>query len=368
MKQQLLAAYGGSDATEAAVAQGLTWLATNQQGDGSWSLIGPYRNGIADSFENKAAATAMALLAFQGAGQTNQVGEFSGECAKGWRWLLKQQDKEGNFLRTAPLPLSHQFYTAAQCTMALCELYQMTEDETYREPAELAVSHLLNSQADDGGWRYHPGSTDGDTSVTAWVVTALQTARMAGLEVPEGTLRRADGFLDTVAHQDGSQYRYRPNKEPRPSMTAAGLLCRQYLGWARDDPRMIAGVEYLTQPENLIDYQTEPNVYYWYYATQVCHNMGGRYWDTWNEVMRDELPRQQVKTGDEKGSWYPSEPHEDAWAREGGRLYVTCLSLYVLETYYRHLPIYTDLYQPGEEPLALDAKETTEAGGQELDD
>ena len=30
----------------------------------------------------------------------------------------------------------------------------------------------------------------------------------------------------------------------------------------------------------------------------------------------------------------------DRWAPNGGRLFVTSLSIYMLETYYRHLPIY----------------------------
>ena len=30
----------------------------------------------------------------------------------------------------------------------------------------------------------------------------------------------------------------------------------------------------------------------------------------------------------------------DQWGQHGGRLYTTCLSIYMLEVYYRHLPIY----------------------------
>ncbi len=48
--------------------------------------------------------------------------------------------------------------------------------------------------------------------------------------------------------------------------------------------------------------------------------------------------------GREAGSWDPMKPSEDEWARYGGRLYVTCLSLYMLEVYYRHLPLYTNVY------------------------
>jgi hypothetical protein len=53
-------------------------------------------------------------------------------------------------------------------------------------------------------------------------------------------------------------------------------------------------------------------------------------------VLREKLPAEQVKDGVERGSW---NPQGDDWA-SAGRLYVTCLSVYMLEVYYRHLPIY----------------------------
>ncbi|HQF15075.1 MAG TPA: hypothetical protein PLS55_14380, partial [Thermogutta sp.] len=59
------------------------------------------------------------------------------------------------------------------------------------------------------------------------------------------------------------------------------------------------------------------------------------------EVMRQLIPQHQVKSGPQAGSWDPTKPSRDAWANEGGRLYVTCLSIYCLEVYYRHLPLYS---------------------------
>jgi hypothetical protein len=52
------------------------------------------------------------------------------------------------------------------------------------------------------------------------------------------------------------------------------------------------------------------------------------------------LPAEQVKSGREKGSWDPS---LDRWGHVGGRLFVTCLCTYMLEVYYRHLPLYAEL-------------------------
>ena len=122
-------------------------------------------------------------------------------------------------------------------------------------------------------------------------------------------------------------------------MTAEGLLCRQYLGWKQDDNRLRDGAKFLRA--NLPSWSTR-DLYYWYYATQVLRHMEGDNWTTWNEIMRELLPSKQEKDGHESGSW---DPHGDRYGLQGGRLYVTCMSIYVLEVYYRHLPLYTSPYQ-----------------------
>lgn len=341
MKKTLLGRYGGTRLTEEAVRLGLEWLARQQGRDGSWSLAGPYSDGVPRDVDNHQAATAMALLAFQGHGDTHLKGDFQKNVAQGWKWLSQEMDADGNFYHEGPF--HHRFYTQAQCSIALLEIYGMTKDPKFKEPALRVLKYLLDNQAPEGGWRYTP-KTDSDCSVTGWVVMALQSARMAGLEVPEENLRRVEKFLDRIAQHDGARYPYQQGGEVKLSMTAEALLCRQYLGWSRDDPRLVAGMEWITSENNLINFQSGRDVYYWYYATQAAHHMEGDYWKRWNTVMRQVLPEQQVKRGKEAGSWDPDKPSQDQWSPHGGRLYVTCLSIYMLEVYYRHLPIYTKIY------------------------
>ena len=175
-KQVLLNAYGGTEVTESAVRMALEWLARNQRPDGSWSLMGPYRNGLPN--ENRLAATSMALLAFQGAGYTVDSGKYGKRVARAWEHLLRVQDADGNFFQNGIS--SHRLYSQAQATIAICELYGMTKDEEFREPAQLAIDYALKVQAPEGGWRYVPGQGT-DTSVTGWFVMGLQSALMAGL-------------------------------------------------------------------------------------------------------------------------------------------------------------------------------------------
>ena len=331
----LLGRYGGNATTEKAVEIGLAWLAKQQRSDGTWSLAGPYGDGAAHG-DNVGAATAMALLAFQGHGDTHREGKYSKVVARGWAALLKMQDKDGLF--TCSLPeFNHMLYTHAQATIALCELYGMTNDSIYRLPAERAIAYCVASQDPKlGGWRYQPRE-DSDTSVTGWFVMALQSARMAGLKVPEETLAGVTRYLDLAQLDGGRRYGYWKESGPTNAVCAEGLLCRQYLGWKQDDERLVEGATMLNQyPIN--HKGMNPNVYYWYYATQVTHHMEGKIWDDWNKVMRVEMPASQTKTGAEAGSWSPI---GDQWGSQYGRLYVTCLSIYILEVYYRHLPIYS---------------------------
>jgi hypothetical protein len=330
-KDALLKAYGGTKTTQDAVNLALRWLAAQQRSSGMWSLQGPYADG--GGSENQLAATAMALLAFLGDGHTHlKDGPYKRVVAKGVRALIKFQDKDGAF-NSEDAPNSHLLYTQAQCTIVLCELYAITEDSLIREAATKAVQYCVKIQAPQGGWRYQP-YMDSDTSVTGWFVMALTSARMAKLDVPTTTLDRVRKFLDSVSPDDGSTYAYQDRRGATPAMTAEALLCRQYLGWPREEPSLRRGVEYLS------DYQINwrrPNVYHWYYATQVMHHMGGDAWVKWNKVMRQRVPANQVHAGREKGSWNPD---RDQWGSSGGRLYMTCLSTYMLEVYYRHLPLY----------------------------
>jgi hypothetical protein len=336
MQDVLLRKYGGNKLTADAVDAGLAWLAKQQRSDGTWSLKGPYTSGARQ--ECVAAATAMAMLAFQGDGHTHQTGEYGPVMQKAMSALVKMQDAEGSFWQGER---EHDWlYSHSQGTIAICELYGMTKDPALKEPAQRAIDFLVGAQDALGGWKYQPRQGS-DTSVTGWAVVALQSGLMADLNVPTPTLSKISSYLDKAAREGGVKYSYQPGMDPDLVMTAEGLLCRQYLGWAQNDERLIAGAEYLVR--NRMNYH-DRDVYYWYYATQVLHHMEGKYWDAWNEVMRQELPKRQMKTGREAGSWDPDGENPDAWGStgrgEGGRLYVTCLSIYMLEVYYRHLPIY----------------------------
>jgi hypothetical protein len=317
---------GGSTLTEAAVARGLRWLAAQQKPDGRWVLDGGLRS---DS-----AATSLAVLPFLGAGQTHVTGKYQREVAAGLRWLLENQKENGD-LGAGSTGNAH-MYAHGQGAIVLCEAFAVTGDEQLRIPAQKAIDFIVDAQHPAGGWRYEPGQA-GDTSVLGWQLMALQSARAANLTVPAPTLENASHYLDSVSHNDGARYGYQRGSGPTEVMTAEALLCRMYLGWTMDDYGLAEGIEWLT--DNHLPSSNQPNLYYWYYGTQVFHHAGGVNWEKWNTRIRDNLVTTQEKRGDLAGSWTPQHHHD----RQGGRIYATSLAVCTLEVYYRHAPIFRQL-------------------------
>jgi len=330
---------GGTSATEAAVARGLVFLARHQNSDGSWSLHQFHQSPNCDktctqpgNTHSDTAATALGLLPFLGAGQTHEEGKYTQEVFAGLNWLLEHQKQDGD-LHQGGHPKT-QMYAHAQATIALCEAYALTGDEQLREPAQRALNFIIHAQHPQGGWRYAP-QTPGDTSVIGWQLMALKSGQLAYLLVPAKTYELAGHYLDRAQTDPlGGRYAYVPGQQPTNVMTAEALLCRQYLGWPKDHAGLQSGVDFLLK-EHLPETE-KPHVYYWYYATQVMHHVGGRPWQTWNAKMRDVLLDKQKKRGHAAGSWTPEGGHSAA----GGRIYMTSLAICTLEVYYRHMPLY----------------------------
>jgi hypothetical protein len=345
MKAALLRSEGGTVESEEAVERGLDWLARHQGPAGNWTLDprnhcteGPCPG--AGAMTSDTAATGLALLPMLGAGHSHtEPGRYQASIERGLAWLRGAQQPSGElFVGGAD---NARMYRHAIAAMALCEAYGVSKDLELRGPAERSIRFIILSQNQlDGGWRYQPGDP-GDTSVFGWQMLALRSASLAGIKVPDAVVDGCRRYLDAAAADPaGATYAYRPGRRASPVMTAEALLCRQYLGWKRTSPALRQGAGLVFK-----DLMTsgERNMYYWYYATQLLHNIGGSPWKQWNARIRDGLVANQIRNDScERGSWDPSDPQPDRWGRSAGRHYMTCMSLLTLEVYYRYLPLYQE--------------------------
>lgn len=352
LKSLMLQEAGGNDASEAAVARALEWLAQRQQRDGTWNF--DHRRGPkAGRGENPGeavvavnGATALALLPFLGAGITHKEGKYKQNVQAGLVALGRRMKRErfgGSFHEP-----EGDMYSHGLASIVLCEAYGMTNDKTLIPYAQQALNFIVYAQDPaGGGWRYQPREP-GDTSVVGWQLMALKSGRMAFLQAPDATFANASRFLDYVSNKEGYLYGY--NKpyavdDPKtlvnegsgsPATVAIGALCRMYLGAKKDDPKLVKSVEWIAERGPMLN-GSEGNMYYNYYATQVMRQYGGDHWKNWNAKLRDPLIAAQQKDGLEAGSWFI---REGLGTEKGGRLYSTAMCTMVLEVYYRHMPIY----------------------------
>ncbi|HVA48123.1 MAG TPA: hypothetical protein VNH11_17270 [Pirellulales bacterium] len=344
-KAEIIASHGGSPATEAAVAAALKWLAAHQHTDGRWDAsrfgagqdrrIGNqhlYNVGV----EADNGVTGLALLAFLGNGHTQLEGDYQDTVDRGLEFLVATQKENGNLSGDAD-----QFaimYCHGMAALALSEAYAMTQDDRFLVPVQKAIGYTLAAQAHSGGWRYKPAETVCDTSQLGWQLMALKSAELAGIEVPPKARQGMLRFLQTVSSgRHGGLASYRPmsvaGERVTVSMTAEALVCRQFLGLARNNPASDEAGDYIATS---LPGRGPSNFYYWYYATLGMFQLQGAHWQRWKNALEPTLIASQRTEGDLSGSWDP----DPVWGGHGGRVYSTALGALCLEVYYRFLPLY----------------------------
>ncbi|MGC3970442.1 MAG: prenyltransferase/squalene oxidase repeat-containing protein [Pirellulales bacterium] len=350
-KVKALEQFGGTDATERAVANGLRYLAKLQLADGTWGDHSDFDAKYGFVYVGK---TALCVLAFLGAGHTPQSHtEHSEVVKKALAHLLSLQDDDGAFGPSS-------CYSHGITTYALAECFGITKDQALRRPLERALTWILDHQGprrdrrNRGGWGYFsPGLQAEDdyarVSVSSWMIMALESARLSGIELPPQVLPAAREFLTLAYDQPNGWFRY--NHKPSrvnsawptlPASTPAGAFCLLLLGAEKDDPMVRTAVDYTVErrPQEYRRYADDDfvlrgqgNVYFWYYGTLACFLAGGDAWAQWNERLRTVLPLAQGKDG----SWAPIDVYaEEAGDNRRDHAYTTAMCVLCLEVYYRY--------------------------------
>jgi len=340
---------GGNAQTEAAVAAALQWLASAQSPDGRWEavrfdagqeqmVLGHNRGGAGRGADT--GISALALLAFLGAGHSHQQGEYQDIVRRGLDFLLRSQRSDGSLFGGATFYA--QMYCHSMATFALAEAQAMTGDGRIQPAVEKAISFCIASQnSATGGWRYRPGDT-GDTSQLGWQMMALASAEQAGVAIPSHTWDRVERFLGSVRHGAyGGLASYRPESGPSTSMTAEALYCRLLLsGVTHATLADSAANEATTQVLAALPDAKRVNLYYWYYASLALHHRqhanaeASAAWYAWSDALTGALLATQTSDGADAGSWNTN----TVWGGYGGRVYTTAMAAMCLEVYYRYAP------------------------------
>ena len=322
-------------ATQEAVDAGLAFLANRQNADGSFGT-GQHAGNVA--------ITSLAGLAFMAGGHQPGRGRYGDNVTRAVRNILSLEDRgQAGYLRNPRNSFHGPMYGHGFAALFLAEAHGMVNDQALRDQLRGTLKRstdlIINSQNNEGGWRYQPVKHDADLSVTICQIMALRAARNAGITVPK---KVADDCIKYVKRcQDlnaSGGFRYQPHGGPAGFARSAAGLVALYSAGVYEGPEVEKGLNYLMR-EFLPGRQrggflgnAEVQIHYFYghyYAAQAMWIAGGNYWQQWYPAIRDEL----LNTGWRNradGSWDNRQicPH-----------YSTAMALIILQIPNNYLPI-----------------------------
>ena len=306
-------------ATGLSVRRGLDYLNQRQADDGTFGLNGYARNtGI----------IALAGMAFVSSGSTPGRGRF-GDAAERCLICLLKNTRENGFIFIESSQDQRPMYGHGFATTYLAELYGMAKQDDLRNKLSRAVRLIINSQNQDGGWRYQPQPQPGDVSVTSCQVMALRAAKNSGLHVPSETIDRALAFIRNCQNPDGG-FAYMPSVAGESAFErSAAAVIGMTSGGVYNGDDLDNAIKYIsTHTPTKKDREAAKGHFYYglYYAAQVFWQRGGKHWLDWYESIRKELLSRQRKDG----SWpSPISPE-----------YATAMATIVLQIPNNFLPIF----------------------------
>jgi HEAT repeat protein len=342
----------GTGALARVIDDGLDWLDRHQGmgDDGLWHAAG-FRGscqkgqecGGAGETSYDVGVTALATLAFLGAGHTHQAGAHKDDVQRALKALREQQDADGCF---GSRKSQHWIYLHTTAALAVTEAYRLTSSPFLREPASRGLQFIQKAQNPYLAWRYSfPPDGDNDSSVTGWAVRALASGRRAGFEVEENVFRNAVAWIDKMTEPEfgrtGYQQRGGPpartnemmNRFPpdkSEAITAEAICIRLDAGrTAQTDELLRKSADLVASKLPRWDDTGSVDLYYWFHGTDAMRRIGGASWEAWRSSLVSALAPHQERASAAcaRGSWAPDDP----WGLEGGRVYSTSMALLSLE-------------------------------------
>lgn len=302
---------------EQAIAKGLTWLAEHQLDDGSYGS-GSYRGNLA--------VTSLCALGFMASGSSPGRGPYGTQLDKALMYVMDNTSPSG--LVAVPDASSYgPMYSHGWGTLFLAEAYGMTRRPEIREKLQKAVRLIIDTQNDEGGWRYQPIRRDADLSVTICQINALRAARNAGLYVPKTTVDACIQYVRRSQNPDGG-FRYMIQGGPSAFPRSAAGVVALYSAAVYDSTEVDRGIDYIKQfkPNGRTSTSYAHYFYAHYYAIQAMWIRGGEDWDAWYSAIRDDLIRLQRPDG--------------SWPDSVGPEYGTAMALIILQMPNSLLPIF----------------------------
>jgi len=301
-----------SPEVQTAIGKGLAHLAKTQKKDGRWGD----QHSVAD--------TSLALMAFMLQGHVPGREPYGKNMDRAVAYLVNVGKKgQKGYLGT---PNNHAgMYEHGLAVLALSEAWGQSTNPDIRVTLKRAVDVTLSAQNHQGGWRYSPQPRDADLSMTVMQIMAINSAKEAGIAVPDATLKRAVKYVLHCQDETSGGFGYSGPTGPGFARTAAGVISLIMCG-QRDHPAVRRGMIFLrAYPEQKFNGGSH-FLYAHYYAIQCMYQSGDEDFNAWYPKITKVLLEKQA----EDGSWNISQ----------GEAYSTSLSILIMGVPYRFLPIY----------------------------
>ncbi len=305
-----------------AVENALAYLQRMQLPDGSFQ----------GAYGDSAGVPALVGMAILSKGHLPTEGPYTVTLNRSIDFILASQKPDGVFEKggagNGPM------YAHNIATLFLSEASGMVDpDRQARISAALpkALGLILRAQSvakdenSRGGWRYHPGARDSDTSCSGWALMALRSAKLNGAAIPDEAIRAAVEYLHRHQQEKDGCFGYMGRDDHAQTLTGMGLLCLELCGEHGSERTKLAADWVLRHFRELPNQQFE--FYGNYYNAQAMFQIGGRHWQEYaNWMYATYLPKQAAD-----GSWE---------SREAGRTYGTAMMVLAFTVPWRQLPIY----------------------------
>ena len=323
---------GGTEKCEDAVVSGLRFLKKTQNKDGSWCA------------QKQVGMTGLALLAYLGHCETTMSEEFGETVFSAITYLVNKAMKNKGKLGT-DFKDNHWCYEHAIAVYAIAEAYTLCQKSfgenipNLPEAVQASTQFLINSQHQKGGWEYaysEDNGRGGDLSIVAWHLQALKAAKHTGLELKNLTrsVRAGLDYTTGLRTPEGTFGYSGPSmKGDGVTLGAAGALCFQM--WDKSSSKEARGACKFIDENAKFGWNTpDSDLYGHYYAAQCMMNFGGDPWKRYNEKFRDQVLNNQLPDGSFKPAGFGAFRGTNVF----GKHYRACLSILMLEVYYRFLP------------------------------
>ena len=235
---------------EAAVNDGVAWLVSNQNPDGSWGNW------------DQVARTGLAVVKLQDRARELGTSEYDDEIQAGLDYIFGQATIEPY----APDPdtgisfahLGYETYCTGIAMMAIANDGDLTQMVTTGPAAGQTHGYVLQGNVDfftysqnpDGGWRYQASTQESDQSNTGYAVLGLSYAESAGLDV-DSVKAGLNNWINVIQDpvdgdpDDGGSW-YTPSWSWVNELKTGNLIFQMsFLGIGEGDPRFDAAIAYI---------------------------------------------------------------------------------------------------------------------------